>query len=125
MSKAAFWQRGESIDFTNATTDVIEANTVMAFGSRICVAGTDILPGETGSVHVTGVFAFPKGDGKITAGAEVYYSEADGEVTTEAEKSVDDPDNEGKTKTVNLVKAGFAVSGAAADDNKVLVKINA
>jgi len=60
MSKAAFWQRGESLDFTNATTDMIEANTVMTLGSRICVAGTDILPGETGSIHVAGGFAFPK-----------------------------------------------------------------
>ena len=87
MSKAAFWQRGESLDFTNATTDMIEANTVMTLGSRICVAGTDILPGETGSI-----------------------SESDGMITSQAEGGV---------------KAGFAVSGAAADDNKVLVKINA
>ena len=89
---------------------MIEANTVMTLGSRICVAGTDILPGETGSVHVTGVFAFPKGDGEITAGAEVYFSESDGRITSQAEGGA---------------KAGFAVSGAAADDNKVLVKINA
>lgn len=110
MSKAAFWQRGESLDFTNATTDMIEANTVMTLGSRICVAGTDILTGETGSIHVAGVFAFPKGEGEITAGAEVYFSESDGMITSQAEGGV---------------KAGFAVSGAAADDNKVLVKINA
>ena len=110
MSKAAFWQRGESIDFNNATTETIEANSLMVFGSRICVAGTDILPGETGSIHVTGVFVFPKGNEEITAGAEVYYAESDGAISSKEEGGV---------------KAGFAVSGAAADDNKVLVKINA
>ncbi len=125
MSKAAFWQRGESIDFTNATTERIEANSIMVFGSRICVAGTDILPGETGSIHITGVFAFPKGDEEITAGAEVYYSEPDGMVTTEATKTIVDPENEGETKIVNHVKAGFAVSGAAAAESTVFVKINA
>lgn len=125
MSKAAFWQRGESIDFTNATTERIEANSIMVFGSRICVAGTDILPGETGSIHITGVFAFTKGDEEITAGAEVYYSEPDGMVTTEATKTIVDPENEGETKTVNHVKAGFAVSGAAAAESTVFVKINA
>ena len=29
MSKAAFWQKGESLDYTNSTNAIIEANTIM------------------------------------------------------------------------------------------------
>lgn len=110
MSKAAFWQRGEAIDFTNETVNSIAANTIVVYGSRIGVAGMDIRPGEHGSLHVEGVFAFPKGDGEITAGAEVYYSDADGEITSDAESGI---------------RAGFAVAGAASADSTVFVKINA
>ena len=56
MSKAAFWQRGEALDYTNTGTKTIEANTIISFGGHIGIAGTDILPGEVGSLHVTGVF---------------------------------------------------------------------
>lgn len=110
MSKAAFWQRGESLDYPNNTTDKIEANTILVFGTRVGVVGMDIAPGEMGSLHVTGVFEFPKREDEITAGAEVYYSETDGVITSEAEGNI---------------KAGFAVSGAASEDGTVLVKINA
>ncbi len=124
MSKAAFWQRGETLDYTNDSSSKIEANTIIVYGSRIGVIGTDIVPDEMGSLHVTGVFEFPKAAVEITAGAEVYYSEIDG-ITTAATRTITDPDDETKTKTVNNVNAGFAVSGAASDAGTVLVKINA
>lgn len=108
MSKAAFWQRGETIDYKNNTAKTIEANTVMTFGKRVAVAGMTIAPGETGSLHVTGVYRFEKAEGEITAGAEVYMTE------------------EGKiSATASEVKAGFAAEAAAAADTSVLVKINA
>lgn len=111
MSKASYWQRGETIDYINDGTETIEANTIIVLGSRIGIAGTDILPGEKGSIHVTGVYEVPKDGAEISTGADVYYSESDGSFSaTEAESSV---------------KAGFAAQDAAAGDPSVFVKINA
>lgn len=111
MSKASYWQRGETIDYINDGTEMIEANTIIVLGSRIGIAGTDILPGEKGSIHVTGVYEVPKDGAEISTGADVYYSESDGSFSvTEAESSV---------------KAGFAAQDAAAGDPSVFVKINA
>ena len=110
MSKAAYWQRGEALDYVNTGTEKIEANTVIVLGSRIGVAGMEIFPGETGTLHVTGVYSMPKGSEEVTAGADVYYSETDGEITTISDGNV---------------KAGFACEEASASDSTVLVKINA
>jgi predicted RecA/RadA family phage recombinase len=109
-SKAAFWQRGESLDYKNTSNAAIEANSVIVFGKRIAVAGMTIQPGEIGTIHVTGVFRFSKAAEEITAGAEVYYSEKDGTITT--------------TSASNTL-AGFAVEAAGASDDTVIVKINA
>lgn len=108
MSKAAFWQRGETLDYRNATDAKIEANTVISFGSHIGVAGTDILPGELGSLHVTGVFEIPKTDAAaIEMGAEVYF---DGEGITADSGS-------------GAVPAGYAAQAAAAADAVIFVKL--
>ena len=107
MSKAAFWKRGETLDYRNATDAKIEANTVISFGSHIGVAGTDILPGELGSLHVTGVFEIKKTDtGAIEMGKAVYF---DGTGITSAE-------NDGATTNpVAYPLAGYAAQAAAAD----------
>ena len=110
MGKASYWQRGETIDYVNNGTETIEANTIIVLGSRIGVAGTDILPSEKGTLHVTGIFAMPKGSGEIAAGADVYYSEEKGEITASAESNT---------------KAGFAVDGAGNEEPFIFVKINA
>jgi predicted RecA/RadA family phage recombinase len=110
MEKASYWQRGETIDYVNSGTEIIEANTIIVLGSRIGVAGTDILPGEKGSLHVTGVFEMPKCSSEVAAGADVYYSQDSGEISTSAE---------------NGTKAGFAVCDAGNNDPFVYVKINA
>lgn len=108
MGKAAYWQRGEALDYLNATDKTIEANTVVSFGGRIGVAGTDILPGEVGSLHVTGVFEMPKSAGaEIEMGADVYF---DGEGIT---------DTEGE----GAVPAGYAAQAVAAEDTVILVKL--
>ena len=60
MSKASYWQRGESLDYKNATETTIEANTVVKLAERIGIAGTDILPGTVGDLHMSGVFEFDK-----------------------------------------------------------------
>ena len=108
MGKAAFWQRGEALDYINTGTAVIEANTVITFGGHIGIAGTDILPGETGSLHVTGVFEMPKtAEGAVGMGADVYF---DGDGITD-------------TKGTGTVLAGYAAQAAAPGDAVILVKL--
>ena len=110
MSKATYWQRGEAIDYVNAGAAKIDANTIILFGTKIGIAGTDIEVGETGSLIVEGVFEMPKASGAITAGAAVYWDATNAVITT--------------TSTNNTL-AGFATAAAASDDTTVYVKINA
>lgn len=105
---AKYWQRGESIDYLNGGSEKIEANTVVSLGTRIGVAGCEIKPSETGSVHVTGVFEIEKAAEEITLGALVYFSAADGNVTA--------------TEAGNI-PAGWAVAPAASSDATALVKL--
>lgn len=107
MSKAEYWQRGEVIDFTNNTDAKIDANEIVVFGKRLGVAGTPIEVGETGSLHVFGVFEMPKAAGEaITEGATVYYNAA-GTITV----------------TAGDITAGYATEAAAAEDTTVKVKL--
>ena len=107
MAKATYWQRGESLDYLNSGSTVIEANTVIALGTRIGVAGTDINPGEKGSLHVTGVYEIAKtGTGEIAMGAAVYF-DGTGIVTASS----------GNTP------AGYAAAAAGANDTVILVKL--
>jgi len=111
MASAAFWQRGESLDYKNTGNTKIDANTIVLYGKRLGVVGCDIAPGEVGSLHVTGVFKLPKASSTaITAGAEVYWDATNSVITT--------------TSTNNTL-VGFAAQAAAADDETVLVSINA
>ena len=106
MSKAAFWQRGESLDYVNETTAVIEANTIIDLGTRIGVAGTDINPGEKGSIHVTGVYEIAKtGTEEIAMGAAVYF------------------DGTGITNDTSKTPVGYAAAAAGADAELILVKL--
>lgn len=108
MSKATYWQRGETLDYRNTTDTKIEANSILSFGSRIGVAGTDIFPGELGSLHVTGVFEMPKTSTEaIEMGTEVYF---DGNGVT-------------NTKSDDTSLAGYAVQAAATSDTVILVKL--
>ena len=107
MAKASYWQRGESLDFKNNTNAKVEANTIIALAGRIGVAGTDINPGEVGSLHVTGVFEMAKtGTSAIAQGAAVYW------------------DGDGITDTASSnTPAGYAAADAAAADTTILVKL--
>lgn len=110
MSKAEYWQRGETLDFVNSTGKVIEANTIIVLGQRMGVAGTEIPAGEKGTVHVEGIYSFPKAKPTaITAGALVYWDETNNCLTT--------------TSTSNIL-AGYAAEAAGENDATVLVKIN-
>lgn len=110
MATANFFQRGESIDYVNAGSAKIDAGTIVLLGVRLGVAGCDIAPGETGSLHVEGVFEIPKASGAITAGAPVYWDATNSVVTT--------------TSTNNTL-CGYAVAAAASGDTAALIKINA
>lgn len=125
MAKASYWQRGESIDYTNSGDSKIEANTVILFGSRIGIAGTDIAAGETGSLIVSGVFELPKdyaaSDKAITAGADVYWDNSNSCIKAAVAQVV----AEGAVTTEASAVHGFAVAAAASADQTVLVKINA
>ena len=106
MSKAAYWQRGESLDYINSGDAVIEANTIIDLGTRIGVAGTDINPGEKGSLHVTGVYEIQKtGADAIAMGAAVYF------------------DGTGITAATGGTPAGYAAAAAEAADAVILVKL--
>ena len=108
MSKAIYWQRGESLDYVNTGVTVIEANSIIDLNKhRIAVAGTSINPNEKGSIHVTGVYKIPKTDsGEIQFGADVYF------------------DGTGITATAGSnTPAGYAAETSAAGASQILVKL--
>ena len=49
MNKAEYLQRGESLDYTNATEDTIPDGAVVAIGSRVGVTGCPIPPAQRGA----------------------------------------------------------------------------
>lgn len=112
MTKAEYLQRGESLDYTNATDTVIPDGAVVTIGDHIGVAGCPIPPGKTGSLHVVGVFTIKKtGTAAIEQGATVYF---DGEGITDASKGDGDSAN---------IEAGYAAAPAAAGDATITVKL--
>ena len=108
MANALFWQRGESLDYTNSTGDAIPAGTVVILEDRIGVAGCDIPAGAVGSVHVTGVFEIDKtsGGSAVKMGQKVYF---DGTGITDTEDS--------------NTPAGYAAADADADAATIKVQI--
>ena len=116
MSKAEYWQRGEVIDFVNKTEEKIEANQIVVFGSHVGIAGTPIEVGETGTLHVFGVFEMPKtSENAIEAGTTVYF---DGDGITEAA----DNGGTGDAKEAYIC-IGYATEAAAAADTTAKVKL--
>lgn len=118
MAKATYWQRGEALDFANSSGSKIDADTIVVLtdgaAGRIGVIGADIPNGETGSVHVTGVFELPKSSSNaLTQGEDVFW---DGTGITE-------DSNDGGGTPVYYPKAGYVAIDAAAAATTVLVKI--
>ena len=101
---AKYWQKGEAIDYTAAAK--IAAGDVVNLATRIGVAAADIAAGETGAVHVTGVFEMP-----VTLGQALYWVVADENISTAA-----------GTEPANI-PAGWAVAAAESADTTVLVKL--
>ena len=125
MAKAKYIQRGSNLDYTNGTGSKISAGDVVVFGARIGVAGCDMANGETGSVHVEGVFELPKdyGDsGKaLTVGQAVYWDSVNSCIKAAVAQVV----AEGAVTTEASAVNGFAVAAALTTDRTCLVKINA
>ena len=105
---AKYWQRGETIDYT--ATDDLANGDVVNLATRIGVAGDDIAAGETGAVHVVGVFEMPKATGAVTVGQALYWDKAAKKITTDDAESANTP-------------AGWAVAAAGSSDATVLVKL--
>ena len=103
---AKYWQKGEVLDYKASAS--VKNGDVVSLGTRIGVAGEDILQGETGHLHVVGVFEMPKAAGAVTMGAALYYNATDGNITT--------------TSSGN-VSAGYAAAPADSADETVLVKL--
>lgn len=108
MKADNYWQRGESIDYLNESTDVIPHGTILNLNSRIGIAGCEILPGAVGSAHVTGVFIAEKASDVIVLGDAVFFDETGQNIT------VVDAGN---------IPAGWAIEAAAATDTTVKVKL--
>lgn len=116
MSKATYWQRGESLDYVNSGSAVIEANTIIDLGTRVGVAGTSINPGEKGSIHVTGVYEIKKTvETAVDMGAPVYFDGTG--ITTAADNG------QASTSKVEYTLVGYAAQAAAAADSVILVKL--
>lgn len=106
---AEYVQRGETLDYRNATDKVIPCDTVVAVGGRIGVTGGEIKPGELGSLHMVGVFKLPKtGTDAIEMGAAVHFDGAG--ITATAAEGTTTP-------------AGYAAAPSEAGDKFVLVKL--
>ena len=60
-------QPGRVMDYHNVTEDDILSGDVVAFDDGIGVAMVDILPDDTGSVGMTGVWELPKATGEALA----------------------------------------------------------
>lgn len=109
MAKAAFWQKGEALDYPNSSGSKISANTIVVVSTRVGVIGCDIENGKTGTIHMGGVWEMPKsGSSAIVLGQTVYW----------------DATNSGITNvSTSNIEAGYAAAAAGADDTKILVKL--
>lgn len=111
MAKASYWQRGETLDFTNDAVGAvkIEANTIVALAGMIGVAGTDIAVGEKGSLHVSGVYEMPKtSTNAIAQGVPVFWDGSG--ITEDANSGSNTP-------------AGYSAAASEASAKTILVKL--
>ena len=105
---AAYIQKGETLDYKNATDTAIPCDTVVVVGGRLGITGGEIKPGELGALHMVGVFKLPKsGEGAIEMGTAVHFDGV-GITATAAE---------------GTTPAGYAAAPSEASDKFVLVKL--
>lgn len=81
---------GDALDYTNNSGADIAVNDIVAAGSFIAVAATNIPKGATGSILGDGVFTLPKKAGTaMPVGTKVTWSKADKAVVVGAGVSGD------------------------------------
>ena len=107
---ATYIHKGDAIDYTPSAD--VSAGEVVTFQDLIGVAKLDIPAGTLGSLHVVGVFRFPKPTGAgedIAMGVKMFW----------------DPANQVVAKAAGsgLVHLGRAVAGAGESDATVLVRL--
>lgn len=80
-------QRGETIDYTNASANAIAAGEVVSLTTRIGIASTNIPVGSIGALNVIGVYDIPAlGTEALTVGQAVHFK--DGKVQATATDAV-------------------------------------
>jgi predicted RecA/RadA family phage recombinase len=79
--KATYWQRGETIEYTNGGSTTIEAGDVVSLATRCGVAGMDIVAEGEGTLYLEGVYIMPKDSSDIAVGASVYFDESENKVS--------------------------------------------
>lgn len=127
MATAIYLQRGEALDYTNTSDELIPQDTIVVVGDHIGVTGCPIPPGKVGSLHMGGVFSIKKtGTAAIEMGKTVYF---DGTGITDAAaapaaKTVGEGDDDEKAAApaANIV-AGYAAAPTEASAETILVKI--
>ena len=97
---AKYWQKGEVLDYKASAA--VKNGEVVSLGTRIGVAGEDIAAGETGHLHVVGVFEMEKATGAMNMGAAVYYDEAAKKITTVASTGESDASYEMRYEDENI-----------------------
>lgn len=116
MTTAEYLQRGEALDYTNATDELIPAGAIVVVGDHIGVTGCPIPAGNTGTLHMVGVFEIAKtGTAAIEMGKTVYF---DGAGITDAA----DNGGTGDAKAA-YTEAGYAAAPADAAAATILVKL--
>lgn len=125
MASADYWQRGETLDYTNGTGAKINAGDILPLGDRLGVAGCDIPDGAAGSVHVTGVFKMPKDYGEsgkaLAMGQAVYWDSTNSCIKA----AVAQETSGGSVTTEASPVHGYAAGPADSADQFAFVKINA
>lgn len=119
---AEYVQRGETLDYKNTTNKMIPCDTIIAIGGRVGVTGTDIAPGEMGSLHMVGVFRLKKSsDVEIVQGQDLVFDGTGAAPVSESPAAAAEGDEE--TPSASSVPMGYAAAPSAASDKFVLVKL--
>ena len=109
--KAKYIQPCNTIEYKNTGSSDIAYGSIVPLGTaRAGVAAALIPAGQTGALHLCGVFLMDKDTAAIALGAKVYYDPAADKVSATA------PSKDG-------VDVGICVAAAAASDLQAAVKI--
>ena len=108
MAKAVYVQKGDTLNYTNLSSkDKILAGDVLVIGTKVAVAGCDIEVGQTGTVHVSGVYELPISSLAVSMGEKVYWDSSNNVVTT----------------TASHTEIGYAAETVVSTATKIKVKL--